>query len=108
MVCDRYIYSSLAYQGSVGLSLDWIKTINARGLLPDIAFFIDLTPEQLSGRLEKREIPIESLQKARQVYLKFVKEGELISIDGNKPKDAVANERALSGLLKNANGIISN
>ena len=44
VICDRYIYSSLAYQGSAGLSLEWIKTINARALQPDFSLFIDVSP----------------------------------------------------------------
>ena len=47
VICDRYIYSSLAYQGSAGLSLDWIKTINARALQPDFSVFIDVAPENV-------------------------------------------------------------
>ena len=93
VICDRYIYSSLAYQGSAGLSLAWIKTINARALQPDFSIFIDVSPEQVLGRLRRKKSVMETLEiqrKVRDVYLKFVDEGELIRIDGDKPKDAVA------------------
>jgi thymidylate kinase len=33
---------------------------------------------------------LETQQKVREVYLKYVEKGELVSIDGNKPKDVVA------------------
>ena len=56
VICDRYIYSSLAYQGSAGLSLDWIKTINARALQPDFSVFIDVDPETGSGAFAKEKI----------------------------------------------------
>ena len=56
VICDRYIYSSLAYQGSAGLSLDWIKTINARALQPDICIFIDVPPEKVIERLATQKI----------------------------------------------------
>ena len=93
VVCDRYTYSSLAYQGSAGLSLDWIKTINARSLQPDFAIFIDVPPEKVLERLQRKKSVMETLdtqQKVREVYLKYVEKGELVSIDGNKPKDVVA------------------
>ena len=56
VICDRYIYSSLAYQGSAGLSLDWIKTINARALEPDFALYIDVSPERVLERLQKKKV----------------------------------------------------
>ncbi len=94
VICDRYIYSSLAYQGSTGLSLDWIKTINARALQPDFSIFIDVSPEQVLERLQRKKSVMETLetqQKVRQVYLKFVDKGELVLVDGDKTKEDVAN-----------------
>ena len=105
VICDRYIYSSLAYQGSAGLSLAWIKTINARALQPDFSIFIDVSPERVLERLQRKKSVMETLEiqrKVREVYLKFVDEGELIRIDGDKPKDAVADAlySEVLGLLK--------
>jgi len=108
VICDRYIYSSLAYQGSAGLSLAWIKTINARALQPDFSIFIDVSPEQVLKRLKRKKSVMETLeiqQKVREIYLKFVEEGELILIDGDKQRDVVAEAlftKVLS-LLKNIN-----
>jgi dTMP kinase len=93
VICDRYIYSSLAYQGSAGLSLAWIKTINARALQPDFSIFIDVSPERVLERLLRKKSVMETLQiqqKVREFYLKFVDEGELIRIDGDKSVDEVA------------------
>jgi dTMP kinase len=95
VVCDRYLYSSLAYQGSAGLSLAWIKTVNARALQPDFCVFIDVSPERVLERLQRKKSVMETLeiqQKVREIYLKFVEKGELILIDGDKPWDAVADE----------------
>ena len=95
VICDRYIYSSLAYQGSTGLSLDWIKTINARALQPDFSIFIDVSPERVLERLQRKKSVMETLetqQKVREIYMKFVEKGELILINGDKPKDVVADE----------------
>ncbi len=110
VICDRYIYSSLAYQGSVGLSLDWIKTVNARALQPDFSVFIDVSPERVLERLQRKKSVMETLEiqrKVREVYLKFVEKGELIRIDGDKPKDVVADAlySKVSSLLKTVNSI---
>lgn len=105
VICDRYIYSSLAYQGSARLSLDWIETINARALQPDFSIFIDVDPERVMERLQRKKSVMETLEtqrKVREVYLKFVEKGELIRVDGDKPKKAVGDElyAVVLGLLK--------
>jgi dTMP kinase len=105
VICDRYVYSSLAYQGSAGLSLDWIETINARALQPDFSVFIDVDPECVLERLKRKKSVMETIEtqrKVREVYLKFVEKSELIRVDGDKPKEAVADElyAVVLGLLK--------
>jgi dTMP kinase len=108
VICDRYIYSSLAYQGSTGLSLDWIKTINARALQPDFSLFIDVPTERVLERLQRKKSVMETLetqQKVRDVYMKYVEKGELVLINGDKSKDAVAEVlySKVSSLLKSTN-----
>jgi dTMP kinase len=93
VICDRYIFSSLAYQGSAGLSLKWIETINARALEPDFSIFIDVPPQLVLERLQRKKSVMENLDtqaKVREVYLQFVEKGDLILVDGDKPKDVVA------------------
>ena len=112
VICDRYIYSSLAYQGSAGLSLDWIKTINARALQPDFGIFIDVAPEKVIERLQRKKSVMETLetqQRVREVYLKYVENGELIRVNGDNSKDVVAEElyAKVSTLLKSAKGFVS-
>lgn len=105
VICDRYVYSSLAYQGSAGLSLDWIKTINARALQPDFSVFIDCPPELVLSRLRRKKSVMETLdtqRKVREVYLKFVDDGELVRINGDRPREVVGDEMfsVVLGLLK--------
>jgi dTMP kinase len=112
IICDRYVYSSLAYQGSAGLSLDWIKTINARALQPDFSVFIDVPAERVLERLKRKKSVMETLetqQKVREVYLKYVEKGELVRIDGDKPKEVLAEElyNVVLGLLKKCKDFIS-
>jgi dTMP kinase len=102
VISDRYVYSSLAYQGAAGLSLEWIRTLNEHALKPDLAVFIDVKLETVMNRLKsKRSVMenIETLEKARDIYLKFVAKGELIRIDGNRAKDEVA-ETLSTAVLK--------
>jgi dTMP kinase len=93
VISDRYVYSSLAYQGASGLSLEWIKAINKYALKPDFAVFIDASPETVLRRLNRRKSVMETLEtqrKVREIYLDFVAKGELVRIDGDKPIEDVA------------------
>ena len=107
VICDRYVYSSLAYQGSAGLSLEWIKTINARALQPDFSIFIDVPPEKVLERLQRKKSVMETLetqQKVREVYLKYVEKGELVRVDGDREKgqDAAELFKIVSSLIEAA------
>ena len=99
MISDRYVYSSLAYQGSAGLSIEWIETINQHALKPDLALFIDVDPEVVLKRLKRKKSVMENLetqQKVREVYRKYVQNGALKSINGDKPKKEVAQQVLLT------------
>ena len=95
VISDRYVYSSLAYQGAAGLSLEWIEKINEHALQPDFAVFIDVDPKTVMRRLKSKKSVMENLetqQKVREIYLKFVEKGSLTRINGNQPKNEVAKE----------------
>jgi dTMP kinase len=87
VISDRYLYSSLAYQGSTGLSLEWIEAINKHALKPDLAVFIDVAPETVMQRLNRKKSVMETLETQRQVrevYLKFVANDDMVRIDGDE------------------------
>lgn len=53
VVCDRYYYSSLAYQG-IDSDLDWLIACNTQCpaiLKPDVCVFLDLQPEICARRI---------------------------------------------------------
>ncbi len=92
VVSDRYVYSSLAYQGSAGLSLDWIEAVNANAKRPDLCILIDVEPSVVLKRLKRKKTVMEKLetqQKVRNIYLTYVEKGELLRIDGGKSKPEV-------------------
>jgi dTMP kinase len=100
VVCDRYLFSSLAYQGSAGLDLTWIKEINKHALKPDFAVFIDVSPEKVLQRLNRRKSIMETLEtqkKVREIYLQSAVKGELKLINGDKAIEEVG--EALAGVV---------
>jgi dTMP kinase len=105
VVSDRYVYSSLAYQGATGLDLDWIEKINKHAVRPDLAIFVDVKPKTVVQRLKPKRSVMENLEtqrKVREVYVRFVEKGRLVSIDGNRSKREVAESimSVVGGCLK--------
>lgn len=55
VICDRYYYSSLAYQGSE-TDPEWVRRMNLdcpEIRRPDLCIFLDLTPEQSMERIRR-------------------------------------------------------
>ncbi|MGB9740392.1 MAG: dTMP kinase [Candidatus Bathyarchaeia archaeon] len=105
VVSDRYIFSSLAYQGAAGLDFNWIEKVNVYAIAPDLALFLDVKPEVAIQRVKTKKSVMENLEtqkKVRDVYMKFVEIGRLVRIDGDKPKTSVARD-VLTIVLKRLN-----
>jgi len=92
VISDRYVYSSLAYQGAAGLNLRWVEEINKFAILPDMAIYIDIPAEVVFERLRRDKSVMENFEtqcKVRQVYLKLVQDGKLILVNGNRSEAEV-------------------
>jgi len=95
VVCDRYLYSTLAYQGAANLDFSWIELINQFALVPDLALFLDVPPEVVVKRLKRKRSVMETLpnqQRVREVYMQMVREGRLHLVDGKKTKEEVSEQ----------------
>ena len=60
VLCDRYYYSSFAYQGTAS-DIDWVMDINLKCreiLTPDLCIFLDVNPDTCKNRIDQvREKP---------------------------------------------------
>ena len=95
VVCDRYIYSSLAYQGAGEVDLRWIQNINKSILYPHLAIYLDIDPEKVLQRLNSKRSIMENLEtqkKVRNLYLRFVRTEKLILVNADNSKDYVAKD----------------
>ncbi len=81
VVCDRYYYSSFAYQGT-NADLDWVMELNLgckEIIRPDLCIFLDVDIESCDSRIEKnrfsREIyeNKETQKKIRQRFFEVFK-----------------------------------
>lgn len=102
VVCDRYIDSSLAYQGIArGLGVDAVLELNLRvteGLLPDLTFVLLVDPVTAASRwtdADRLEREGDALQEKvdaayRELAERFPE--RIIMLDGAGRKDEIARE----------------
>ena len=98
VVCDRYLESSLAYQGAAReLGVGNIFDINIFGgaIEPDYVLFFDISPQESLKRIKNRNfdrLEKEELEFHEKVYNYFksqINRNNFISIDATKPIDEV-------------------
>ncbi len=105
VVCDRYLYSSIAYQGTSRRMLEWVREINKHAIKPDLAIYIDVPPEVMVDRIKRKKSVMETWEtqkRVREAYLKQVREGQLEIVEGNVSKNDVAQaiDHLISDYLK--------
>ena len=98
VICDRYVLSSLAYQGAV-VPMDWVEQINAHAVSPDLTIFLEVDAETAAERRSIRggdaelfEDP-ERQRKVIQQYLTAIRsrsKDRIARVDGNRPLSDVS------------------
>ncbi|MGI6178209.1 MAG: dTMP kinase [Eubacterium sp.] len=77
VVCDRFVDSSIAYQGYGRMLGEPVRKINAfatGGILPDLTFFLDIAPEAAEKRMDNPDraardrLEVETRDFRRRVY----------------------------------------
>lgn len=105
IICDRYYYSSLAYQGSQ-CDYEWVRSLNTRCpeiRHPDLCIFLDLTPEEsmkriMSANRDATEIyeTEEILATVRNTFMKVLDdmktEDKIEVIDASRDIDTIASD----------------
>ena len=103
VVCDRYLDTSVAYQGAGrGLGVDFVLDLNLRvveGLLPDVTVLVELDVETALSRVGKKRDRIEQADAAfwplvadayRDLAERFA--GRYVVVDGRLPVQELASE----------------
>lgn len=96
VVCDRYLYSSLAYQG-LELPESWVHSLNMLYPQPDLLLFIEVAPQVAAKRrsqrgLEADRYEVDELQiQIAERYSKICKEYSACFIDGEQTLTEVTN-----------------
>lgn len=98
VITDRYIHSSLAYQGARGIDIEWIKTVNRYAIEPDLVIYLKVPLEIALERIKKKESKwkyfedVNRLKKVQEIYELFASRGILIAIDATQSVDKVVEQ----------------
>ena len=77
VLCDRYYYSTIAFQGAQGIDINKLVSKNMSFRKPDIAIILDVEPyialKRISHRQKEKFEQLEFMGKIRQNFLKLPK-----------------------------------
>lgn len=96
VVCDRYVPSSLVYQGLVrGVGVDLVERVNAGFPVPDLVVVLDVSDDVAAARRSEPSDRIEREGDAfharvRDGYRRLARERGWVVVDGDGSPDEVA------------------
>ena len=105
VILDRYVWSSVVYQGIVGcVGIEQVIEINrfaCGGLWPDISFFLDIEPRKgleriwsdksrETNRIDEKDIGFH--EQVREGYLSLVERGDMIRIDADRDRSYILSD----------------
>lgn len=96
VVCDRYLFSTLAYGFGAGVDSHWLFNVNRDFRLPDLTIFLDISPDISVSRrsskgqrvFEKRE----ALSKVRKAYMNLAKRFRFKIVNGEQSREEISSE----------------
>lgn len=98
VICDRYVLSSLAYQGSA-LPMAWVDSINSRARRPDLTLFLEVAVNVASRRRAARGGDAELFEaddrqqriarQYREAIRRRIAKERIVTIDGSAEMDEV-------------------
>ena len=104
VICDRYYFSSFAYQG-IDVGLDWVMKMNLDCpdiLKPDVCIFLDVDPDVCMQRIDSSRAFTEIYEKAStlkrirsrffEVFEKLDSTENIKIIDASRSPEEIAND----------------
>ncbi len=106
VICDRYYFSSFAYQG-IDTDLDWVMKMNLdcpEILTPDVCIFLDVDPDTCMKRIDSSRAFTEIYEKAStlarirnrffEVFERLGNKENIKIVDASRSPDDIADEIA--------------
>lgn len=114
VIMDRYYFSSMAYQGALGLDPEMIRVKNESfAPRPDLTLILDVIPDTGVTRIRARsDVPntferVDYLLQVRELFLTFCGE-DVVRVDASGGEDAVQHEIwGLAAALLTAHGSLA-
>ncbi len=111
VVSDRYVLSSLAYQG-MRLPPSWVESLNAAARAPDLTLFLEVDPRTAARRRHGRggpeeifdadAVPRAVARAYARVVRKHARAQRVVRVDGRGAPDEVARQ-----ILSRVRGLLS-
>jgi len=96
VIADRYTPSNLAYGLAHGIELDWLLNIDSGLPPPNAVIVFDVRPrtshDRKPTRRDAHERDMQFLERVRRNYLELAAKFGWKVVDGERPKDQVAEE----------------
>jgi len=96
LVCDRYLASSIAYGEAQGLDPAWLAEVQKFLPPPSLTIMLDIAPETAVQRKavdrDRYERDLAMQGRVRESYRRQAAAGGWIVLDGERPKDAIAED----------------
>lgn len=95
VMCDRYYYSTIAFQATQGLDIKMLIEVSKEFLKPDLALILDIKPEIALERIKSRKKEkFEHLDFMKRLRKKFLEMPRLLNdnikiIDASRSKEEV-------------------
>jgi len=95
VICDRYYYSTIAFQSAQGLDIKVLIELNRDFLKPDICLIMDIKPEvaleRIKGRDKEKFEKLKFMTKLREKFLDMpnLLTDNLKILDASKDKESV-------------------
>lgn len=91
VLCERYLFSSIAYQTMMGVDENLIRHIHGFALMPDLTFLLDVPPEVSMSRKEQvlhyegeKFEEVEFLTRVREKYHELARLHHMVIVDGDR------------------------
>jgi dTMP kinase len=96
LVCDRYTASSIAYGEAQGLDAAWLADMQRFLPQATLTILLDIAPETAVGRKavdrDRYERDLAMQGRVRESYRRLAAAGDWVLLNGERSKDAVADE----------------
>jgi len=96
LVSDRFSASSIAYGEAHGLDPEWLASAQRFLPVPALTILLDIRPKTAVERKavdrDRYERDLAMLARVRESYHRQAREGRWVTLDGERTKDAVADD----------------